>query len=93
VLDWLIAFRIALHARVCRSSPQPTSRLQAHSAEVQACAFSPFHPHTLVTAGADRVVRVWDARKLSDHNPLHVLKGHSATVRATPLACACEVTS
>ncbi len=65
----------------CICGLQPTSRVtNAHSAEVNACAFSVLSPRVIATGGSDHEIKLWDIRKLVQ--PFHVLKGHTNHVFA-----------
>ncbi|KDN52865.1 putative chromatin assembly factor 1 subunit C [Tilletiaria anomala UBC 951] len=59
-----------------RETPEkPKHRVEAHTGEVNAVAFSPANEYILCTGSSDKTVRLWDLRNLK--NPLHALEGHT----------------
>lgn len=57
---------------------KPKQEVRAHAGEANCVSFNPFSEHLLVTAGADKLVCMWDMRQLK--SPVHALAGHSEEV-------------
>ncbi|EGZ24315.1 hypothetical protein PHYSODRAFT_556908 [Phytophthora sojae] len=56
------------------SYDKPAATVQAHSAEVNCLAFSPSSEYLVATGSSDKVVNLWDLRRLK--TKLHSLEGH-----------------
>lgn len=64
-----------------RTPTQPADKIhKAHQGDVNCCDFGGLDDNQVITGGNDRVVRVWDIRKIRDANnnaqPLGTLYGH-----------------
>mmetsp|Transcript_16222 Transcript_16222/g.31404 ORF Transcript_16222/g.31404 Transcript_16222/m.31404 type:complete len:438 (+) Transcript_16222:176-1489(+) len=53
---------------------KPASLIKAHAKGANTLSFSPFDDCLLLSGGCDKVVKLWDMRKLSA--PLHTFEGH-----------------
>lgn len=58
---------------------QKTNSVQAHSGNANCVEFCPFGNNLIATAGADKIVNVWDMRNLKQK--LHSLLGHQEEIR------------
>lgn len=65
----------------CRKGPnQSVNSIKAHTGNANCISFSPFSDTVLATAGADKVVNLWDLRNLN--TKLHTLVGHTNEIRS-----------
>jgi histone-binding protein RBBP4 len=60
------------------STVKPSHAVEAHTAEVNAVAFSPASPNLLLTGSGDKTIGLWDLRNLSAK--LHSFESHTDEV-------------
>jgi histone-binding protein RBBP4 len=53
-------------------------KVSAHAGDVMAVSFNPFQEHLLLSAGTDKIVKLWDTRSFKE--PVHSFEQHNDDV-------------